>query len=148
VIDAVLLASRALVAVAARSIAQVDETSTLPQYRTLVALAARGPQNVGALAEEIGVHSSTATRMCDRLVRKGLIDRANSPESRREVIVSLTPAGKRLLARVTDLRRRAIAEIVAKVPDSLRDVMVDALQAFSDAAGEVPDQAWAAGWEV
>ena len=50
VVDGVLRASRALVAVAARSIASVDDTVTLPQFRTLVALAARGPQNVGALA--------------------------------------------------------------------------------------------------
>jgi hypothetical protein len=47
---------------------------------------------------------------------------------------------------VTASRRRAIGEIVAKVPEELRDAMVDALQAFGEAAGEVPDQAWAAGW--
>jgi hypothetical protein len=70
VVDGVLRASRALVAVAARSIAQVDDTVTLPQYRALVALAARGPQNMGALADELGVHASTATRMCDRLATK------------------------------------------------------------------------------
>ncbi len=32
------------------------------------------------------------------------------------------------------------------VPIPLRSAMVKGLQAFSDAAGEVPDQAWAAGW--
>src|SRR5215470_9254545 len=95
VVDAVLRASRALVAVAARSIAQADESVTLPQFRTLVALAARGAQNVGELADEIGVHPSTCTRMCDRLVGKGLIDRAVSAQSRREVEVHLTPAGRR-----------------------------------------------------
>jgi DNA-binding MarR family transcriptional regulator len=146
VVDGVLRASRALVAVAARSIAQVDDTVTLPQFRALVALAARGPQNMGALAEELGVHSSTATRMCDRLVSKGLIDREVSAESRREVTVRLTPTGRRLLQEVTAARRRAIGEIVAKVPGELRDALVGALQAFSEAAGEAPDQAWAVGW--
>jgi len=146
VVDGVLRASRALVAVAARSIAQVDDTVTLPQYRALVALAARGPQNMGALAEELGVHSSTATRMCDRLVSKGLVDREVSAVSRREVTVRLTARGRRLLHRVTTARRRAIGQIVAKVPADLREAMVDALQAFSEAAGEVPDQAWAVGW--
>lgn len=148
VVDGVLRASRALVAVAARSIASVDDSVTLPQFRTLVALASRGPQNVGALAEELGVHASTATRMCDRLVRKGLMSRASSPDSRREVIVELSPSGRVFLGRVTKARRGSIAEIVAKVPEALRPAMVGALQAFSDAAGEVPDQAWAAGWEV
>ncbi len=56
---------------AARSIAQVDDAVTLPQYRALVASAARGPQRVTDLAEELGVHPSSVTRMCDRLERPG-----------------------------------------------------------------------------
>jgi DNA-binding MarR family transcriptional regulator len=148
VVDAVLQASRALVAVAARSIAEVDDTLTLPQYRTLVVLGSRGPRTVGALAEDLGVHSSTATRMCDRLVRRELVTRQPSPESRREVLVSLSPTGQRILRHVTAARRRAIAAIVANVPDQDRRAMVSALTAFGDAAGEVPDQAWAWGWDA
>src|SRR5262245_49653733 len=111
VIDAVLGASRALVAVAARSLAAVDDTVTLPQFRLLVVLASRGPQNVGALADELGVHSSTVTRMCDRLVKRGLIAREPSSESRREVIVRLGRRGRRLLDRVTAVRRAAIGDV-------------------------------------
>ena len=147
VVDSVLRASRALVAVAARSIAEVDESVTLPQFRTLVALAAHGPQNVGLLAAELGVHSTTLTRMCDRLARRGLIERHPSTESRREVVVRLAPAGHELLRAVTAARRRAIAQIARKVPPEDRGAVVDALQAFSDAADEVPDHAWAMSWD-
>ena len=147
VVDSVLQASRALVAVAARSIARVDAAVTLPQYRTLVVLAARGPLNVRSLARELDVHPSTATRMCDRLVERHLIGRETSRTSRREVTVWLMPAGRQLLTRVTSVRKRDIRRIVAKVQAPLRDAMIEALQSFSDAAGEVPDQAWAAGWE-
>ncbi len=147
-VDAVLRASRALVAVAARSIAQVDDTVTLPQYRALVALTARGPQRVSDLAEELGVHPSSATRMCDRLVRTGFVDREVSAGSRREVEVTLTSAGRGLLDRVTAVRRREIGSIVHDVPAPLRSALVEGLQAFSDAAGEVPDQAWTAGWQA
>ena len=146
VVDGVLRASRALVAVSARSIAKVDDAVTMPQYRALVTLAALGPKNVGTLADELGVHASTATRLCDRLVRTGLIDREPSTISRREVIVRLTVKGRRLVGRVTRARRQAIEEIVGRVPESSRLALVDALQAFSDAAGEVPDDAWYDGW--
>src|ERR1700722_8592074 len=95
--EAVLVGSRALVGVAARSLAATENTITLVQYRALVLLASRGDLNVGALAERLGVHQSTATRLCDRLVTKGLIDRATSSESRREVLVRLTPAGLSLI---------------------------------------------------
>ena len=67
-----LLASRALVGVAARSLAGVEEQVTLVQYRALVLLDA-GPQNVGTLAKALGIHPSTATRLCDRLTTKGLV---------------------------------------------------------------------------
>jgi DNA-binding MarR family transcriptional regulator len=72
-VDTVLAASRALVAVAARSLAAAGDEVTLPQYRALVVLAARGPQGTAELAAALAVNPSTATRMCDRLVRKGLI---------------------------------------------------------------------------
>jgi len=44
VVDAVLSASRVLVAVAARSLSGVAEDVTLTQYRSLVVLASRGPR--------------------------------------------------------------------------------------------------------
>jgi DNA-binding MarR family transcriptional regulator len=146
-VDAVLRASRALVAVAARSIAQADDSVTLPQYRALVALAARGEQRVSDLADELDVHPSSATRMCDRLVRRGLIDRSVSEESRREVDVRLTDRGRQLLGEVTVARRREISTIVRGIPKEHRTAVAEALQAFGDAAGEVPDQAWAVGWQ-
>jgi hypothetical protein len=43
-VDAVLSASRVLVAIAARSLADAGEEVTLTQYRSLVVLASRGPQ--------------------------------------------------------------------------------------------------------
>ncbi len=58
--DAALMASRALVGVAARSLAAIEGTITLVQYRALVLLASRGALNVGSLAENLGVHA------CDR----------------------------------------------------------------------------------
>ena len=45
-VDAVLTASRVLVAIAARSLADAGEEVTLTQYRSLVVLASRGPQGV------------------------------------------------------------------------------------------------------
>ena len=70
-VDTVLAASRALVAVAARSLAEAGDEVTLPQYRALVVLAAQGPRGTAELAAALAVNPSTATRMCDRLVRKG-----------------------------------------------------------------------------
>jgi DNA-binding MarR family transcriptional regulator len=146
VTDAVLSASRVLVAVAARSLADLSDDVTLAQYRVLVVVASRGPQLVGALAEQLEILPSTATRLCDRLVRKGLVSREHRQPSRREVEVSLTADGRLLVDEVTQRRRRAIAEIVRAIPPANREALITALGQFAEAAGEVPEQSWSLGW--
>src|SRR6201987_6345928 len=86
--DALLTASRSLVAISARSIGQVDETITIPQFRTLVILSNRGPINLATLAGLLGVQPSATGRMVDRLVAAGLIDRPPPPPARAETIAT------------------------------------------------------------
>ena len=116
------------------------------QYRTLVLLGSRGEMNVGSVAAALDVHQSTATRLCDRLVAKGLVSRRTSEESRREVFIALTRAGRALIRTVTTRRRREIAKIMDHLQPGERARLVEAFTAFADAAGEVPDDAWKLGW--
>jgi len=148
VIDAVLTASRVLVAVAARSLADVAEEVTLTQYRTLVVLASRGPQNLAGLAEAVGVTPATATRMCDRLVRKDLIRRRTERDDRRHLRVMLTEKGRALVDAVTDRRRREIERIMSEIPPEEQVVLIQALGRLATAAGEVPEQDWSSGWDL
>ena len=147
-IDAVLAASRALVAVAARSLDQLEEDVTLVQYRVLVELAARGPQFVADLADILGVTPSTATRMCDRLLTKGLITRKRSTSDRRLVKVSLTQSGRNLISQVTQKRREELSEILSRISPLDREPVLSALRTFADAAGTVPEQEWSLGWRL
>jgi DNA-binding MarR family transcriptional regulator len=132
--------------VASRSIAAVDDAVTLPQFRALVVLDGRADGlNVGALASELRIQPSTATRLCDRLVRKGLAHRSVGRDNRREVTIMLTHAGRALVREVTRRRRREIASIMAKVPALQRAAIIEALTAFRVAAGEdelVPTVPW------
>ncbi|KDE97755.1 MarR family transcriptional regulator [Mycolicibacterium aromaticivorans JS19b1 = JCM 16368] len=136
VTDALLTASRLLVAMSARSIAEVDETITIPQFRTLVILSTRPPVNLATLAGLLDVAPSTTGRMVDRLVTAGLIDRQPHPESRRELVVELTARGREVVKAVTAHRRDEIAQVVRKMPPRERHGLVRALAAFTDAGGE------------
>jgi DNA-binding MarR family transcriptional regulator len=144
--DHVLVVSRALVGVAARSLAAVESEITLRQYRALVVLAASGEQNVGSLAEVLEIHPSTATRLCDRLIAKGLIERTTSVESRREVTVRLSADGQGLVRTVSTRRRKEIRRILGQLEASVQRRIVQAFATFADAAGELPDHAWKLGW--
>lgn len=143
-VDAVLTASRSLIAVATRSLGAAAEETTLAQYRTLVVLASRGPQKMTELAEALGVAPSTAGRMCDRLIRKELIRRYRRPADRRAVLCSITPAGREVVDQATARRRALIGEILAKLPPRRQHAVAEALAAFAAAAGEIPDSQWPA----
>lgn len=145
VVDALLVASRALVAVAARSLADTGDI-TLPQYRALIVLSTRPGLAVADLAAALDVHPSTATRLCDRLERKKLVRRTPSTDDRRSTRLHLAAAGTRLVEQVTSRRRRDLAAIVARLPEASAAQAVDVLTAFAAAAGE-PVGADLFGWE-
>jgi DNA-binding MarR family transcriptional regulator len=134
--DALLSASKLLVAISARSIALVDETITIPQFRTLVLLSNEGPVNLATLAGLLDVQPSTTGRMVDRLVSAGLIDRRPHPTSRRELVAELTVRGRRVVQTVTANRREELAGVVAKMPARERWGLVRALVAFTAAGRE------------
>jgi DNA-binding MarR family transcriptional regulator len=141
-VDAVLTASRSLIAVATRSLGAAAEETTLAQYRALVVLASRGPQRMVDLAGALEVAPSTAGRMCDRLVRKGLIRRHRARTDRRAVLVSVTAAGRQVVDQATARRRALIEDILARLPAGQQQAVAGALAAFADAAGEIPDSQW------
>jgi DNA-binding MarR family transcriptional regulator len=142
VVDAVLTASRTLVAVAEQSLGAAAEETTLAQYRALVVLASRGSQRLVDLARALEVTPPTAGRMCDRLVRKGLIRRHRARSDRREVQVSITAAGRQVVDQATARRRDLIAEILGRIPVRRQAAVAAAFRSFAEAAGEVPDSQW------
>lgn len=145
VTEEVLLASRVLVGIAARTIPDSDDV-TLAQFRALVLLDTQGELRAGTLSELLGVEPSTTTRLCDRLVGKGLVERGPK-ENRREVSIALTEAGAALVAEATAKRRAEIAEILRKLPAAGRSRLSIALRAFREAAGDAPAElAWSLGW--
>ena len=73
---------------------------TMGQLRTLMALAAEGSMTVGALAETLAVSKPTASILIDRLVQVGDAERTEDPGDRRRTLVTLTPAGFALVARL------------------------------------------------
>jgi DNA-binding MarR family transcriptional regulator len=136
VVTAVLTASRLLIAVSARSLASVEDTLTLPQFRLLVVLDSRGDMSLSRLADHLAVNPSTALRMAERLKVLDMIARGENVSDRREVRWSLTESGRRTVREVTARRRKEIAGVAAAIPASQRVELVQALRTFTEAGGE------------
>jgi DNA-binding MarR family transcriptional regulator len=135
-VDEVVLASRALLAIIARTIGPALEEVTLPQFRVLVVLVGAGPHRVGALAERLDTLPSTFSRALDRLEQGGWVQRVPSAASRREVIVEATERAKTLVGAVTEARRREVAAVLERIPQDRRAAVADAFREFADAADE------------
>lgn len=134
--DATLLASRALLGVVARSVSSALEVVTLPQLRVLVILSGSGPMRMGALAEHVHANQSTFSRSMDRIVAGGWAQRSTSPDSRREVLITLTDTGRALVDEVTEHRHREISTILERLTPSERESVRAALELFAIAADE------------
>ncbi len=146
--DAVSTASKLLVAVSARSIESVDESMTLARFRMLVMLSVRGPLIPSVLANHLDVTAATVTRMINKLVTAGLVNKQPNPLCRREVVVGLTAAGAGVVARVTERRHHEITRIVGRMPARSRRDLVTVLKAFNEAGEQMPASATAGSAEV
>lgn len=131
-----LRASRAFSALVAASVAHAGDVVTAPQLRVLVLVATRPEVDGATIAASLDIHPSGATRLCDRLVAAGLLDRATCATDRRRLVLTLTDAGEALVDSVMDHRRAALTRILQRMsPDDVRALVVG-LDAFSDAADE------------
>ncbi|MGA8143329.1 MAG: MarR family transcriptional regulator [Candidatus Acidiferrales bacterium] len=90
------------------------------QHQALLAmkgLPAGRKATVGVLAERLQIQHHSAVELVNRLERKGLIRRSRSGGDRREVLLSLTRRGERLLKDLTLTHR---AELRSAGPTLLR----------------------------
>ena len=128
----VVRVARVFAAVTAESIAQAGSLVTLPQLRVLVVVSETTGASNSAVAEALGIHFYNASRMCDRLIQAGLLERRDNPTNRRRVELTVTSTATALLASVTDYRRVAFRRMLASVPAEHRDSLIAAFTLFAD----------------
>lgn len=113
---------------------------TYTQYVTMVALSEEDDQTVGTLGEKLFLESNTLTPILKKLESEGYLQRRRDPADERQVRVTLTPAGRKLVemdpgAALTD----AIGlgddfPVVQQTVAQLRDNLLRATQAGPEKA--------------
>lgn len=104
-------------------LAQPLELGTLRLLRT-VQRSDEAP-SIGMVAEVLAIDPSTASRVVERAVAAGQLERRACDADRRRSRLYLTPAGIEILERVTERRR----ELLAEVTDGFTDAEVRTLVA-------------------
>jgi DNA-binding MarR family transcriptional regulator len=135
-VEVLQAATRVLAGIALRSVDVLDGTVSLPQFRVLAVLADLGPARSTQVARALGLDASTVTRLADRLVAAGHVERGSEPGNRSVVTLELTPSGQDLVTRVTRWRRGELTRILGQLPPGDRDTLTAALRRLVEAAGE------------
>jgi DNA-binding MarR family transcriptional regulator len=101
---------------------------SLTQCYALDALLRRGPSTLNALAAELSLDKSTASRVVATLQRKGYVGRAAHPGDARAVLLDVTPAGRRLGDRIRADRIAERKALLADFPPEVRDGITDVMR--------------------
>lgn len=106
---------------------------TLAQMRCLVVLGRQKAQPVGQVAARLNVSEPTASQLVERLVQRGLAERAADPSDRRRTLVSLSDEAWGMLEAVGDERERAVQQALARLDDMELQALSTGLRALATA---------------
>ena len=115
---------------------QVTPRLSGPQLNALLAVERAEGINLGGLAAELSMLLSSASRLCDRLVASGMVERVPGRADRREIALYLTPSSRALLAELRRIRRRALATVLERMTGPGRTALLRGLTEFAAAADE------------
>jgi DNA-binding MarR family transcriptional regulator len=105
-----------------------------PQLNALLVIEREPGVNLRGLAGQLKMILSSASRLCDRLVASGMVERASGRADRREIALHLTPSSRDLLERLRATRRELLAEVLARMTPAGRAALVRGLTEFAEVA--------------
>ena len=122
---------------AARALARRFDDALRPigltngQFSLLMSLNRPAPPDMGAVATLLGMDRTTLTAALKPLQRRRLLRISVDPADRRGRIMTLTPQGRRLLARAVPVWRSAHVAVEALLPEGDPDRLRSNLRAVS-----------------
>lgn len=108
-----------------------DLNLTAPQIMVLRHVGREPGLSLSALSEELGLATSTVCGIVDRLERAGFLTRNTDPEDRRRIRLYLTPKTVALRDRVPALTANFLAGLMASLPDTEINKILEALKTLA-----------------
>ncbi len=100
---------------------KIYKNLTIAEANAIYAIGPDEPKTMKQIAETLGVAVSTPTRTIDRLLEKGFVNRTVGEKDRRQLLIELTPKGKKLLE---DIDKENL-EITRKMLNGLKDEEIE-----------------------
>ncbi|MFD4866678.1 MarR family winged helix-turn-helix transcriptional regulator [Streptomyces sp. NPDC058412] len=118
--------------------AMADHVGLHPTDMQCVALLDMEPEPVstGDIARLTGLTSGSATRLVDRMVKAGVVERHADPNDRRRSLVSLSPAARERIGAAWDTPGRAFGAVLDSYSDTELAVIADYLRRAAEVGRE------------
>ena len=94
--------------------------------------------NLRGLAGRLRMILSSASRLCDRLVAAGLLERVPGRADRREIALYLTPSSRQLLQELRTARREVLGKALAQMSPGGLEALLRGLAEFAVVSGTKP----------
>jgi DNA-binding MarR family transcriptional regulator len=107
-----------------------------PQLSALLVVEGAEGVNLRGLAGELKMLLSSASRLCDRLVASGMVERVPGRVDRREIALYLTPSSRQLLDELRQTRRAALATVLERMSPAGQAALIRGLTEFAAAAAD------------
>lgn len=104
---------------------------TSPQLVALMAIAQLGPSTLKSIGRAIHLSPSTVVGIVDRLEEKGLVLRERDTRDRRNVYVTVTAAGQKLVDNAPSALPQGFASALGALPENDQHTLVVVLEQFA-----------------
>ena len=101
---------------------------SIGQLKSIFFISNRGTTSLSKLAAALGVTPTNTTGIVDRLLKRGLITRTDSPDDRRVLLLRTTLRGEELIAQLRQKRKERMAELFNRLTDEEATQVRDALK--------------------
>jgi len=95
---------------------------SIPEWRVLVHLAHSGKVSVRDIEARVAMEKYEVSRAAKRLREANLIERKENPTDRRLVILTLTPAGHKMMAELLPMAKSHQAALEARLGDAFEQL--------------------------
>jgi DNA-binding MarR family transcriptional regulator/GNAT superfamily N-acetyltransferase len=109
---------------------------TLAEVRVLYEVAHRERATASRIAQDLHLDLGYMSRIVHRFAKNQILQRKRSALDAREVVLSLTPKGKAIFARLNDRASAEVASILAELSREKRSRMAEAMQTIGGVLGD------------
>lgn len=108
---------------------------SMSQLGAMFQIQHRGSSGVSDLGGRLGVTSSAASQLLERLVQQGLVLRSEDPGDRRVKQLILTDKGRQVLRESVRARQSWLSDLAETLSDHEKEAITAALHVLMDKAG-------------